>query len=198
MKPYQLILIISVALIISSCVPNEAKKGAKDSKSKFKTITINDEYRMDVPEFMSKASSLNESASLQYQNLFKGAYVIVIDEEKEAFIKTYKDLSVYDTTRSALSNYTDVQIQSTTANLDVISQSKVSSFRVNGLNAASIEIDANVEGVSDPISYFLTFVAGRDKLYYIMAWTVQNKKEQHRETYLEMVKTFKILKKKSS
>ena len=176
---------------MSSCVPKQ-KAEEKKTAVELKPVSINGEYSMSVPEYMSKASSLNEGASLQYQNIFKEAYVIVIDEAKDEYIQAYKELSVYDTTRSVISNYADTQIQSTTSAIDVISKSEITSFKVHGLKAKSIEIDANLEGVDASITYFLTFVEGRsNKLYFIMAWTLQDKKDKHRETFKEMVKTFR-------
>jgi hypothetical protein len=151
---------------------------------------------MGIPAFMTKATALNKGASLQYQNIFKEAYVIVIDENKQEFIDTYKKLSIYDTTRSVLSNYTDAQVQSITANIEVLSQKDATTSRINGLKAATVELDANVKDVKIPITYFLSFVEGNDKLYFIMAWTLQDKKDTHRDTFSRMVKSFRTFKKK--
>jgi hypothetical protein len=184
-------LLFLAAVYLSACTEKQKNEGKNDTVA-FKRVSINQgEYSMDVPEYMSKASSLNDGASLQYQNLFKEAYVIVIDENKDLYIKTYKEMSVYDTTRSVISNYMDTQIQSTTNTLDVISKSKISSFNANGVKAKSVEIDANLEGVSAPITYFITCIEGKDKLYLVMAWTMQNRKDTHRDTFNRMVRTFR-------
>jgi hypothetical protein len=184
-------LFLFATTCLSSCVPNQ-KKEDKNETVALKRVSSNDgDYSMDVPEHMSKASSLNDGASLQYQNLFKEAYVIVIDEDKEAYINSYKEMSVYDTTRSVISNYAETQIQSTTENLEVISKSKISSFNANGVKAKAIEIDANLEGVSAPITYFITYIEGKDKLYMVMAWTLQSRKDTHRDTFNRMVRTFR-------
>ncbi|HEY0768981.1 MAG TPA: hypothetical protein VGD31_01515, partial [Sphingobacteriaceae bacterium] len=62
---------------------------------------------------------------------------------------------------------------------------------VNGLKAKSIEIDANLEGIGSAITYFITCVEGRNSLYLVMAWTLQDRKEKHRETFRQMVRTFR-------
>jgi hypothetical protein len=194
-------IVISVILLsglfLCSCLPNLNKEEKSGEKIELKPVSINREYSMGIPSFMTKATALNKEASLQYQNIFKEAYVIVIDEDKQEFIDTYKELSIYDTTRSVLSNYTDSQVQSITANIEVISQKEVTTFKINGQNAATVELDANVEGVKIPITYFLSFVEGKDKLYFIMAWTLQNKKDTHRDTFARMVKSFRTFKKKT-
>jgi hypothetical protein len=75
----------------------------------------------------------------------------------------------------------------------VISKEELKNLTINGMNAATTELDAKVEGVSVPISYFLTFVEGKKKLYFIMGWTLQNKKDTYRADYLQMRKSFKEL-----
>jgi hypothetical protein len=81
--------------------------------------------------------------------------------------------------------------------MDVIKKTPVKKLKINGLHAASIEIDANIEGVEVPITYFLTFIEGKGKLYMIMAWTLADKKDNHRETFEQMAQSFKSLKKES-
>ena len=196
MKNSPCILLLAISVLLVSCAPAQEGKDQTSAKDDMQSVTIDDEYKMDVPKYMRKATSLNESASLQYQNIFKEAYVIVIDEEKDAYINAYKDLSVYDSARSVIENYTDTQIQSTTSDLDVIDQSEIKTFRIHGLNATSVEIDANLEGVSVPISYFLTFIEGQNKLYFVMAWTLKDKKDKFRSTAEKMAESFRVFKKK--
>jgi len=40
-------------------------------------------YSMEVPDYMTRAYTLNDAASLQYQNLSIPAFMIVIEDEKE-------------------------------------------------------------------------------------------------------------------
>lgn len=188
---YRCIPALFFTLSLISCLPNK-EKNDKPEKVALEAVTINDgQFTMEVPEFMSKASSLNDAASLQYQNIFKETYVIVIDESKDEYLNAYKDLDVYDTARSVIANYMDTQVQSTTSSLDVIEKSKIASFKTHGLKAKSIEIDANLEGVSSSITYFMTCIEGRDHLYMVLAWTLRDKKDKHRETFKRMVRTFR-------
>ena len=188
---------MACGLLIAGCMPSQDQsQGKTKAKIDLETVNINNEYSMGIPKFMSEAKSLNDEASLQYQNIFQEAYVIVIDESKDEYIESYKNLDAYDTTQSVIANYTDTQIQSITSRLEVIEKSEVKTFRINGLNASSIEIDGKVENVDVPITYFLNFVEGREKLYFIMAWTLQKKKDTHRSTFEEMVKSFRVFKRK--
>jgi hypothetical protein len=188
-------LTLGAALSLSSCFLNPNKEEKKSGKVDLQIISINKEYSMGIPTYMTKASELHDEASLQYQNIFKETYVIVLDESKQEFIDTYTELSTYDTSRSVIANYADTQVQLTSSNVEVISKTDIKKVKINGLNAAITEIDAHVEGVKPAISYFFTYIEGEKNLYMIMAWTLQDKKETHRADFDQMVRTFRILKK---
>jgi hypothetical protein len=197
MKNYGIALSFALtAIVLTACNLNLDKDEKNDGKVELKPIRVNEEYSMGVPGYMTKATTLNEGASLQFQNVFKETYVIVIDEDKQEFLDAYETSSVYDTARSLLSNYSDTQLQLTTSEMDVINMKELTRSRINGLKAESTEIDAKVEGISFPITYFLTFIEGENKFYFIMAWTLQEKKDAHRPAFQQMVRSFRLLKSK--
>jgi hypothetical protein len=187
------ISICSLSFVLSSCVLNLFKDEKKAAKADLETISVDGNYSMGIPKFMTKTDGLNDEASLQFQNIFKETYVIVIDENKQEFIDAYKDLDTYDSTTAVIANYADTQVQLTTSSMNVLSKSELKFFPINGNKAANIEIDAEIEGVAAPITYFLTFVEGDENLYFIMAWTLQKYKDDYRETYGEIAKSFKTL-----
>lgn len=188
------LFVLQIALLSSCDVKKFISEHANDAGKKAELQQISGPgYSMGVPTYMSKATTLNDEASLQFQNIFKEAYVIVIDEDKEKFIKTFLDLSSYDTTQSVVDNYGSVQLQSISSRSDVISKKDLKKLKINRMNAVTTELDAKVEGVNAPVSYFLTFVEGKRKLYFIMGWTLQSKKEVYRTDYLQMRKSFKEL-----
>ena len=66
-------------------------------------------------------------------------------------------------------------------------------FKINGLDAEFLELEAKVNGVEDEIFYFLTFVDGGEKVYMIMAWTVKNRKEEHKKTFKTIAESFELV-----
>jgi hypothetical protein len=186
--------ILSLVLLSCSLLPNKDEKG--DNVELEAVSSLDGDFSLSIPAYMTKATTLNDDASLQYQNMFKEVYVIVIGEDKQEFINTFKKLDNYDTTRSPVSNYADVQVQATSANMNVISKTDIVRSKINGMRAAATEMDASVEGVSTPITYFLTFFEGKEKMYMIMAWTFQSKKDTYRNTFDKMAKSFKLLQNK--
>jgi hypothetical protein len=184
--------ILSISL--TSCFLETLTGGS--GKTDLIPVIINNEYSLDVPSFMTKTTSLNDVASLQFQNLFKEAYVIVIDEDKQEFLDALVEAERYDSAVSLVANYADTQVQLISAGVNVTSRRDPKSVRINGLNAKITEMDAEVEGVEAPVTYFMTFLESREKLYMIMAWTIKNKKETHRETFEKMARTFRVVRAK--
>jgi hypothetical protein len=188
--------IFILTLILSSCSLISSKDEKGDNVEFEAVSSVDGDFSLRIPTYMTKATTLNDGASLQYQNMFKEVYVIVIGENKQEFIDTFTKLSNYDTTRSPVSNYADVQVQATSAKMNVISKTDIVRSKINGMRAAKMEMDATVEGISTPITYCLTFFEGKEKMYMIMAWTLQNKKDIYRSTFDKMAKSFKLVQNK--
>jgi len=161
--------------------------------AKTRRVVINGDYSMDIPDHMKERKGLNDEASLQYCNIFKGTYVIVIDESKQTFIDAFKGVDEYDTTLSVAQNYRDVQIQLISEQFSNIERSTSKSLQINGLNAEMLTMDARVEGTD--VSYVLTFIEGTDNVYFIMAWTLKNRKEKYLGVLRDMAQTFKLIEK---
>jgi hypothetical protein len=89
MQPPIIKVLLFVLALLTSCGLkfNEEKSAAE---VELQQITGGD-YSLGIPTYMTKATTLNDEASLQFQNLFKETYVIVIDENKEKFVTVFKN-----------------------------------------------------------------------------------------------------------
>ena len=189
-------------LIVASCsssVDSDSENSLMEAiqsiaETKYNTIEVGGEYSLDVPDFMKSTSALNDEASLQYNNLFKEKYVIVIDEDKQEFIDVFKELGEYDESKSVIDNYADLQISYFREAGGVIRESKVVSKKINEMEGRQIAIDANVQGVDESISYWLGYVEGKDKMYSLMAWTLESRKDDFEKEANLMIRSLKELK----
>lgn len=170
MKPLSYLLLSAILFFTASCNLIPGKKEEKLVAEDFNTVAIDKQYIIRLPKYMTKAKNLSEDASLQYQNIFKETYTVVIDESKERFINTFMELSLYDTTLSISENYRDVQLGSIEENMGVTWKSTPVAIKIGKLDAHQIEIDGNVEDVEEEISYLFTFIEGKDNVYMIMSW----------------------------
>lgn len=187
-------IIFLLLLSTTSCINSKSKKDASTlGANSYHTISIDGKYRLDLPKFMTGTTGLNEEASLQYQSLLKEAYLLVIDEPKADFEEVYRVLEQYDDELSVLQNYRDARLQILSRTTEINNKSEPQSLRINGLDAETVELDAIVNGMGNEISYFLTFVEGEDNVYMIMAWTLKDKKIEHKKTFKTIAESFELI-----
>lgn len=182
-------LLIS-ALLLVSCFGLSSRKEA-ETNVELVPIRVND-YELSIPSYMKKAD-LNVDASLQFQNVFRETYVIVIDEDAQEVRDAFLSLGEYDTTRSAVDNYTHIQMSSIQESINLSTQSEVQSLTIHGLKARQVEFSGRVEGVPSEIYYLVTFIEGDENFYMVMSWTLTDRKEKYSETFKKMAKTFKLM-----
>ena len=191
-----------LGLLVSSCsssVDSDSENSLMEAiqsiaETKYNTIEIGGTYSLEIPDFMKSTSALNDEASLQYNNLFKEKYVIVIDEDKQEFIDVFKELEEYDESKSVIDNYADLQISYFREAGGIIRESKVVSKKINGMESRQVAMDANVQGVDESISYWLGYVEGKDKMYSLMAWTLEGRKDDFEKEANTMIRSLKELK----
>ncbi|MDN5203688.1 hypothetical protein QQ008_20025 [Fulvivirgaceae bacterium BMA10] len=195
----KLILIICIGQLLVSCFDFNNNKDENLSIDKdFVPIKINNEYGIKIPSYMKKTNDLNDEASLQFQNVFKEAYIVIIDESKKEFVDTFKEIGEYNDSISVAKNYRDIQLQFLHEGIDISMQSEPKSKRIHGLDAELVEIDGRVDGIFYDISYFLTFIEGEEKVYMVMAWTLKKRKEKYKKTFEKAVGSFRLLNSKIS
>ena len=188
--------ILSLVFLVSmvSCKDSNNKKDDSVLGTEtFHTVSIDGNYSLDIPKFMTGTTGLNEEASLQFQSLLKEAYLLVIDEPKAGFEKVYRDLNQYDDELSVIQNYRDARLRILSRTSKINHKTKPESIKINGLDAEIMDLDANIEGVTDEIFYFLTFVEGDERVYMIMTWTLKDKKAEHKKTFKSIAESFKLV-----
>lgn len=194
MKNVFLLLFSGIVLMHTSCNLIPDKKEEKLTPEDFNTVEIKSQYKIRLPKYMTEGKDLSEDASLQYQNIFKETYTVVIDEPKQEFIDVFMEVLAYDTTLSVSENYRNVQLNMIAENMTIISQSTPVAIKVGNHDAYQVEIDGNVEGVAHDISYLFTFIEGGDNLYMIMSWTLKSRKEKYFNTFKEVAQSLRTRK----
>ncbi|PWL38544.1 hypothetical protein DKG77_09790 [Flagellimonas aquimarina] len=193
-KLFAILLLTILGFSLTSCIDFKVKeKEGTSDIANFNQVEINDEYQVSLPKYMRKTSDLNDDASLQYQNVFKETYVIVIDESKDEFVEIFKDLDEYNDNYSIAENYRDVQLQLFAESMNIEKETTPVSLDINGLDAQMVEIDGKVEGIEDKICYFLSFIEGDKKVYMVMAWTMVSRKNTYRADFENITKSFALI-----
>ncbi|MDF0706074.1 MAG: hypothetical protein VX772_02505 [Bacteroidota bacterium] len=192
MKIRFFVVVLTILVPFSSCKEKKKENNVLERET-FQTVTIDGNYKIEVPKFMTGTTGLNEEASLQFQSLIKEAYLLVIDEPKAGFEEVYRDLGQFDDNLSIIQNYRVARMKLLSRSAEFINKPKATHTIINGLDAETLELDAQVDGVPEEISYFLTFVEGDDRVYMIMAWTLKNKKIAHKKTFKTIAESFQLI-----
>ena len=124
-------------------------------------------YTMDIPDYLTKTYSLNDVASLQYQNSARSAYVVVIEDDKDQLQEVgMKFINALD----FLENFTREFKKDMTGRKVTPAQE----FKNNGYGHAQSELYWTEEG-----SEFYMLITGVETpgyFYKILCWTpLENK-----------------------
>lgn len=151
------------------------------------------DYMMDIPQHMKSTRELNDEASLQYQDPAAELYIIVIDESKSEFIKTFKEIGDYNDSFSVVSNYSRVQLNSMIEKLRVTEGPFIEKGRViHGMDAEVDDFKAYAEGIDESIYYKFAFIEGDKNMYMVMTWTLASRKKTHLPEMNGMIYSFRM------
>ncbi|WP_369994716.1 hypothetical protein [Winogradskyella sp.] len=170
---------------------NSADKSESLSVNSYQTINIDSLYSLSLPDYMKFYENLHPEASLKYANIYKEAYTIVIHENKEEFIDTFKAFDEYDIDLSPVENYALVQKRSFKETLTDFKYQDYGLIEINGQPARQIKMFGTVDGLN--ASYVVAFVEGKDNMYMILNWTVGRRYENLENTFEYINGTFELL-----
>ncbi len=189
-----------VLFFCTSCldIVNEAVKSAKDNASKeslsvnnYVSISIDSLYKLDIPKYMKPMTSLHSEATLQYANLFKEAYTVVIHENKEDFISIFTEYNEYDSQLSPIENYAIVQEKMFK---EAIVNFKIEHYgltTINGYPAKQVKIFGLVDGIE--AAYIIAFVEGKTNIFMLMNWTTKERLHKLENTFEFINGTFTLI-----
>jgi len=134
----------------------------------FQEKAIGHVYYVSLPDYMVKATDLNEVASLQYQNTAKETYVIVIEDNKAELEAAGMGFA------GALDFYNSF------ANdflADAKVEEKVKEVQISG--AKAVQSSALKKFDNMKVFYLVTVIETPTHYYKMLAWTM----EQYRKDY---------------
>ena len=152
-----------------------------------KVIPVNNQYSLTLPSYLSENESLHENASLQYSNLFKELYVIVIDEVIAVFNSALIDNSLTESYSSDIDGYTKIILDNLALSIEDFSSPSMDKTVINSMNARIATIEGNVEGID--VFYTFAAVEGKNNFYQIYTWTTARKKENYKNKMQGIVRS---------
>lgn len=189
----RIIIVFTIFFSIFSCkkiIDSASTFGNENlTKEDLKIVNVNENYSIAVPEYMSEMKDLNEEASFEYANVFKETYTIVIDESKQEFIDTFKELEIYNDSLTLLNNYSKFQLESFKESLEEVKLRKLD-LKIRNLASNQYVFSGKTKGIY--IKYLLGFVEGEENMYMIMSWTLKERYEKYKNTFHLIQSSFKI------
>ncbi len=177
----RLLSTIAIILLLVGCGSQEGNE----------TVIINDRYSMDIPGFLDRTTDLNEDASLQYQNIFKELYVIVIDESAAEFQKALVDNGLDSLYTDDLAGYSDLLMLGINMELGNSGETEFEEKNINGLDARLLNMETQFDGMD--IYYQFAYLKGKEYYYQVMAWCLANRKSEHQQAMDNMINSFREL-----
>lgn len=191
---HQFFSLLAICILFFSCNFLQPNKEDNLSLEKdFNTVKIQNKYKIAIPKYMKQTDQLNDEAALQYNNLFKENYIIVIDESKQTFIAAMDEAEINDTIYSVIENYRNIQLQLLKTNITISQEEQSKKMTINNMDAVQVSFVGKVPDVEDEIAYILTFIEGKNDLYMIMTWTLSEYSKRYTGTYQKIAHSFKEL-----
>lgn len=139
---------------------------------------------MNIPDYLQPCTDLHKDASLQYQNIEKDVYAMVIDEKK----KTMQDYSLdYD-----LDTYfNNIASQGFADNIKDGKVSIPGRQEIDGHKALIAEVTGKLE--NNEVYYKLGLIETPYEFYQILVWTRASNKEELEPDFVKILESFKEL-----
>ncbi|GAB1372059.1 hypothetical protein MASR1M45_21210 [Candidatus Kapaibacterium sp.] len=139
-------------------------------------------FTLDIPAYMTKTFNLNDVASLQYHNIHKEAYTIVIEDNKEHLeFLGIKFVDADDFLKNFIESYmVDAENRKTKS---------LSSFEENSNKHAQLEMTWDQEG--NRFYMLVTVVESKTHFYKILCWTLDEYKDSLKPDFLKIAKSLK-------
>ena len=197
-------IFLGMGLLMTSCfgsANSELEKSLKDLEKELNTVKYvesdNDtvDFTMKIPDYMIATSTLDLDRPFQYMNAVKEQY-LVASYELVSDVQPSLEALKYEG-KTLLDQYVSYNQEVIEEGVKISKQEKTKSMTIDGMDARMLQFDGMVEGISEGISYFTVFIQAKDKLYFIMTWTLESRKDDFKPVAEEMIKSFHLKKKYS-
>jgi hypothetical protein len=152
-------------------------------------VTIQNRYSLELPDYLTQTTDLNEDASLQYKNSSKDLNVIVIDESKAAMQKVLEENNLLDQFPNDLGGYANILLEDLTLNINSVATPTVIDTLINGMPAKVTTVSGILDGTS--LFYSVGFIEGAASYYQVMAWTLAEKQAEYQEQMKRIIYSLK-------
>jgi hypothetical protein len=143
-----------------------------------------------VPRHFVPVNNINPDATLQFADAENEEYLIIIEEDKAAFLDSVKYMDYYSATATAAMNYREYWNVNMVESLDSM-YNVTRSRQGKSTEVQLLKFTGNLPTVPEPVVYTMGFVEGKTKMYVITAWTLLSYNEKNDAELTMTVSSFR-------
>lgn len=132
----------------------------------FRTIQLDSNYVVSIPNEFHEVRNLNFSSSFQFSNLIEAQYIVIQEEEKSG--------SEFE--NHTLNQYADKKLENLQRKMRNQSISEEMTFNHGTISGVKTYIEADVYGWPTPVCYWISIVELEEKFVSTIAWTLIDRK----------------------
>ncbi len=160
---------------------SENNKRENISESNFVSVKIDDSFSVKIPKYLKKMNQLNKDAILQYGNIYKEAYIVIIKESANEFATFLQKYGEYNKEKSLIENFRDSQLKTIKEGIQIDKIEHYGLIDVNGYKARQFKIFGKVNNLS--AAYLFTYIEAEGNIYQIINWTLLNRFDRFESTF---------------
>ncbi|WP_158209372.1 hypothetical protein [Myroides phaeus] len=156
-----------------------------------KVVDFNNEYSIELPNYLKRVEGLNSEASLQYMNTINGVCVMVIEEPKSNLTKLIASSAFKESYSDSLEGYADIFLNQIDKKFSIIGKPIIQNSTIK--NNKFVFLSFNVRLVENDIYYDIALVEGTGKYYQVYTWVPVNGKVKEQNSMRKVLESFEEL-----
>ncbi len=189
---------LGIFITCTSISPDTHFKGTfselKKEKIKYVESGIDSlDFAMKIPDYLQATASLDDGRPFQYMHEVKEQYIMASYELITDVTPALDELGYGG--GNLLDQYVAYNREVIANGVNIHKQEAVKSLKIKGMDARMLQFDGMVEGIDEGISYYAVFIQSSDKLYFVLAWTLESKKAEFAPIAETILKSFHLKKK---
>jgi len=177
---YKFSFFVLTVFLLQSCAPDD----------KIQTVSIEDRFSIDIPGYLKSVDNLNEDASLQYQNIWKQVFILVIEETKEEISEAIVENELSDIFTNDFDGYSDLINTNYAYSIEDYTESNEIDTLLNGIPAKLKNLQGTIEG--SEIYYGIGLYHIGNYYYQVVTWTLGSKKDEYHNVFNDMLHSVRI------
>ena len=172
-------------VILGGCNTSSDKK----ETAKWKVVNSRN-FSVRLPSYLKQATELHDDAVMQYQNVIKEFYFIVIQEPTAEFNDMFYRGELEDEYTPNIDGYARLIGDRFSENVDTVYQkTALKPIIIDGKDGRYFEANAKVGTVD--VHYHYGFVRGDTTYYQLLSWTLMDKASKYNDTMSNILHSFK-------